>query len=198
MRVLVSSVISLVRAIATLRQKGWITNITWIPIENNLPVDMLVKSVDPYSTNLHKLSAPPTSLLLLLSIDAMHLSFIAMESVWAGSISLMLESDCLARVNGFNQLSSAPCAFKHLVVECLRCSIHAISRGANATADKLAKCGIFRTTPLVWKAAEQENSSHDQQGLKLVLVGGVGTSIGLLLYFSWFNVLTNKMACSGL
>ncbi|KAK9026775.1 hypothetical protein V6N11_039609 [Hibiscus sabdariffa] len=47
-----TSLISLVRAIVALRQKGWVTNITWNPRDSNLPTDMLVKYVDPCCTNL--------------------------------------------------------------------------------------------------------------------------------------------------
>ncbi|KAK8987883.1 hypothetical protein V6N11_065489 [Hibiscus sabdariffa] len=41
------SLISLVRAIAALRQKAWATEITWIPRTSNLPAEMLAKSIDP-------------------------------------------------------------------------------------------------------------------------------------------------------
>ncbi|KAK9042856.1 hypothetical protein V6N11_071211 [Hibiscus sabdariffa] len=50
------SPISLVRAIAALRQKAWATEITWIPRTSNLPADMLAKSVDPSSTDFHELA----------------------------------------------------------------------------------------------------------------------------------------------
>ncbi|KAK8596635.1 hypothetical protein V6N12_065118 [Hibiscus sabdariffa] len=73
-----NSLISLIRAIVALRQKGWVTDITWIPRESNLPADMLAKSGDPCSIDLHELSAPPATLLPLFSMDAMHLSFVSM------------------------------------------------------------------------------------------------------------------------
>ncbi|KAL4386290.1 hypothetical protein GQ457_09G014670 [Hibiscus cannabinus] len=68
------SPISLVRAIAALRQKAWATEITWIPRTSNLPADMLAKSVDPSSTDFHELAEPPVALMPLLSMDALHLS----------------------------------------------------------------------------------------------------------------------------
>ncbi|KAK9038261.1 hypothetical protein V6N11_023141 [Hibiscus sabdariffa] len=68
------SPISLVRAIAALRQKTWATEITWIPRTSNLPVDMLAKSVDPNSTDFHELAEPPVALIPLLSMDTLHLS----------------------------------------------------------------------------------------------------------------------------
>ncbi|KAK8559267.1 hypothetical protein V6N13_098843 [Hibiscus sabdariffa] len=66
--------ISLVRAIAALRQKAWATEFTWIPRASNLSVDMLAKSVDPSSTDFHELAEPPAALMSLLSMDALHLS----------------------------------------------------------------------------------------------------------------------------
>ncbi|KAK8506387.1 hypothetical protein V6N12_034122 [Hibiscus sabdariffa] len=68
------SPISLVRAIAALRQKVWATEITWIPRASNLPTDMLAKSVDPSSTDFHELAEPPAALMPLLSMDALHMS----------------------------------------------------------------------------------------------------------------------------
>ncbi|KAK8477373.1 hypothetical protein V6N12_013818 [Hibiscus sabdariffa] len=68
------SPISLVHAIAALRQKAWATKITWIPRTSNFLADMLAKSVDPSSTDFHELDEPPVALMSLLSMDALHLS----------------------------------------------------------------------------------------------------------------------------
>ncbi|KAK8561880.1 hypothetical protein V6N12_048936 [Hibiscus sabdariffa] len=43
------SPLPLVRTIARLRQRGWITNIHWVPRDSNKPTDALAKNVDPNS-----------------------------------------------------------------------------------------------------------------------------------------------------
>ncbi|KAK8675565.1 hypothetical protein V6N13_033631 [Hibiscus sabdariffa] len=59
----------LVQAIARLRQRGWITNIHWVPRDSNKPADTLAKNVDPNSHDVVYLQSPLQALLCLLHDD---------------------------------------------------------------------------------------------------------------------------------
>ncbi|KAL4347803.1 hypothetical protein GQ457_17G016860 [Hibiscus cannabinus] len=64
----------------------------------------------------------------------------------------------LEAITLFKQSNLAPLSFKPIIEACLKeCegllwSFEAIPRAANTTADKLAKCGIYRGLPLVWNS----------------------------------------------
>ncbi|KAK8488939.1 hypothetical protein V6N11_019474 [Hibiscus sabdariffa] len=58
-----NSPLSLVRAIDNLRQKGWATDIAWIPRACNKPADRLATTVDSRQLDLLCLTSPPTALI---------------------------------------------------------------------------------------------------------------------------------------
>ncbi|KAK8596357.1 hypothetical protein V6N12_064852 [Hibiscus sabdariffa] len=84
------------------------------------------------------------------------------KSKWVHSFKLLLETDCSLCVQWLERPSSTPLCFKTLIEECLeacaglRWSIEAVSRSANAMADKLAKSGISRGVPLVWMSQKHQ------------------------------------------
>ncbi|KAK8564790.1 hypothetical protein V6N12_058372 [Hibiscus sabdariffa] len=84
------------------------------------------------------------------------------KSRWVQLFSLILETDCESVVVWFNKPVSNPFAFKKLVEECIEScvgcswSIRAVSREANCSADKLAKSGICRPTPLYWTSSNND------------------------------------------
>ncbi|KAK8533854.1 hypothetical protein V6N12_047257 [Hibiscus sabdariffa] len=55
---------SLVRAIATIRCRGWTTEAQWIPCEGNKPADMVAKFDNLSSYNVTIFSQSPESLLI--------------------------------------------------------------------------------------------------------------------------------------
>ncbi|KAL4355044.1 hypothetical protein GQ457_06G023790 [Hibiscus cannabinus] len=83
--------------------------------------------------------------------------FLVKDSGWTHSCRIILETDCSCCVDWFHNPNSAPALFKGIIADCLRwCtglswSIQAVPRESNSTADKLAKSGISRTTPWVWR-----------------------------------------------
>ncbi|KAL4295600.1 hypothetical protein GQ457_12G010160 [Hibiscus cannabinus] len=70
------SVFSLVRAIAKLRQKCWITDIIWVPRDGNRAADMLAKSTDCSALDMLRLLTPPRYLIPLLQNEATAAVFI--------------------------------------------------------------------------------------------------------------------------
>ncbi|KAK8480884.1 hypothetical protein V6N11_061841 [Hibiscus sabdariffa] len=69
------SAFTLVRAIAKLRQKCWMTDIIWIPRDGNRAVDMLAKSTDTSAHDMLRLLTPPRALISLLQDEAPAASF---------------------------------------------------------------------------------------------------------------------------
>ncbi|KAK8595605.1 hypothetical protein V6N12_064122 [Hibiscus sabdariffa] len=64
-----SSVLSLVRVIARLRQKCWSTDVMWVPRDRNCLVDALIKLVDPSVLSLCVYTDPPPEVVLILDMD---------------------------------------------------------------------------------------------------------------------------------
>ncbi|KAK8484558.1 hypothetical protein V6N11_028875 [Hibiscus sabdariffa] len=65
----------LVRAIAKLRQKRWVTDIVWVPHDGNRAADVLAKLVDPSALDIIELQSPPERLHPILHSDAHEASF---------------------------------------------------------------------------------------------------------------------------
>ncbi|KAK8992945.1 hypothetical protein V6N11_049004 [Hibiscus sabdariffa] len=86
------------------------------------------------------------------------------NSSWVKSKKLILETDCVLIAEWLNRPNSAPTVFRLLVEESLRiCSnfswdIRVVPRCANETTDKLAKSGIGRLAPLVWRSKRNGDS----------------------------------------
>ncbi|KAL4346989.1 hypothetical protein GQ457_17G007260 [Hibiscus cannabinus] len=81
-------------------------------------------------------------------------------SSWKNSSVLIVESDSSLCVKWLSNTCVAPSAFKNMIEDCItRCFglkwlIEYVERLANGTTDKLAKSGITRPWPLVWKIPE--------------------------------------------
>ncbi|KAK9038032.1 hypothetical protein V6N11_022925 [Hibiscus sabdariffa] len=69
------STFSLVRAIAKLRQKCWMTDIIWVSRDGNRAADMLEKLMDASALDMLRLLTPPRCLIPLLQHDAPDASF---------------------------------------------------------------------------------------------------------------------------
>ncbi|KAK8561944.1 hypothetical protein V6N12_048999 [Hibiscus sabdariffa] len=69
------STFSLVRAIAKLRQKCWMTDIIWVPRDGNRAADILAKLTDASALDMLRLLTPPRRLIPLLQNDAPDASF---------------------------------------------------------------------------------------------------------------------------
>ncbi|KAK9000970.1 hypothetical protein V6N11_082764 [Hibiscus sabdariffa] len=86
------------------------------------------------------------------------------SSSWVKSKKLILETDCVLIAEWLNRSNSTSTVFRPLVEESLRiCSnfswdIRVVPRCANETADKLAKSGIGRLAPLVWRSKHNGDS----------------------------------------
>ncbi|KAL4292083.1 hypothetical protein GQ457_14G022110 [Hibiscus cannabinus] len=103
-------------------------------------------------------------------IDATSAEFLAIcealsifsGSGWSNSSILIVESDCSLCVKWVSNPHAASSAFKILIDDCLtRCSglkwsIEYVERLTNGIADKLAKSGISRSQPLIWKHPEAD------------------------------------------
>ncbi|KAK8548148.1 hypothetical protein V6N12_061066 [Hibiscus sabdariffa] len=61
-----------VRSIARLWQRGWVTDIVWVPRVNNWPTNMLARSTEPQALDMVLLHSPPQSLLPVLHEPHMH------------------------------------------------------------------------------------------------------------------------------
>ncbi|KAK8564191.1 hypothetical protein V6N12_036321 [Hibiscus sabdariffa] len=64
-----SSVLSLVRSIHRLRQRSWATFVSWIPRNNNRPMDAMAKLASFSDFSLHVFIEPPLGVDLLLHND---------------------------------------------------------------------------------------------------------------------------------
>ncbi|KAK8539471.1 hypothetical protein V6N12_043097 [Hibiscus sabdariffa] len=79
------------------------------------------------------------------------------DSAWHKSFHLILKTDCTNCEQWLRNPILVPAAFKDIVDDILNlCSglmweIKAIPRIANGTADRLAKSGILRDIPFLWK-----------------------------------------------
>ncbi|KAL4289708.1 hypothetical protein GQ457_14G022100 [Hibiscus cannabinus] len=103
-------------------------------------------------------------------IDATSAEFLAIcealsifnGSGWSNSSILIVESDCSLCVKWVSNPHAASSAFKILIDDCLtRCyglkwSIEYVERLTNGIAVKLAKSGISRSQPLIWKHPEAD------------------------------------------
>ncbi|KAK9027947.1 hypothetical protein V6N11_067766 [Hibiscus sabdariffa] len=64
-----SPVLSLVRVINRLRQKYWLTDVSWVPWDRNRLTNALTKLVDPCGFSLCVYNVPPLEVVSLLNMD---------------------------------------------------------------------------------------------------------------------------------
>ncbi|KAK8716169.1 hypothetical protein V6N13_043487 [Hibiscus sabdariffa] len=75
---------------------------------------------------------------------------------WSSLYFLIVETDCSVCVDWINRPCTAPSVHEGIIYDCLTLCygfswpLQSILRGANATADLLAKKGASRLTPMVW------------------------------------------------